>query len=152
MHNTPVAESLRKALADTYALALKTQNFHWNVTGPQFHDLHALFETQYTDLQAAADLIAERLRALGVRAPGGLGILASLSTISDGDEQAQAGTMVRQLRDDQLKIIATLKDVFARAEKHGDDASADLAIERLQQHQKNCWMLSAILGEEAPQG
>jgi starvation-inducible DNA-binding protein len=152
MHNTPVAEALKKALADTYTLALKTQNFHWNVTGPQFSSLHVLFETQYTDLQAAVDIIAERIRALGVKAPGGFKAFAGLTRISDGDEQAPAESMVRQLRDDQLKIASTFRDVFALAEQYSDDASADLAIERQQQHQKNSWMLSAILGEDAPQG
>ncbi len=152
MHNNPVAEALKKVLADSYALALKTQNFHWNVTGPQFNSLHALFEAQYTDLHAAVDVIAERIRTLGAKAPGGLKAFSALSSISEGDENASADAMVRQLRDDQLVIVATLKNAFAAAENHGDDVSADVAIERMQIHQKNAWMLSAILGEETPQG
>jgi starvation-inducible DNA-binding protein len=150
MHNHPVAEALKQALADSQSLALKTQNFHWNVTGPQFPGLHQLFETQYTDLQAAIDLVAERIRALGVRTPGGLGVYSRLSHIADGDENATAEQMVRTLRDDQLVIVGTLKTVLELAQKHSDDVSSDLMVERLQQHQKNAWMLSSILGEESP--
>jgi starvation-inducible DNA-binding protein len=65
-----IANGLSKLLADTYTLYLKTHNFHWNVTGPMFQTLHLMFETQYTELALAVDLIAERIRSLGVYAPG----------------------------------------------------------------------------------
>ncbi|HJT06289.1 MAG TPA: DNA starvation/stationary phase protection protein, partial [Stellaceae bacterium] len=64
-----IAACLSKLLADTYTLYLKTQGFHWNVVGPRFHDLHKLFEEQYNELAAANDEIAERIRALGAKAP-----------------------------------------------------------------------------------
>ena len=65
-----IAEGLSRLLADTYTLYLKTHNFHWNVKGPMFQTLHLMFETQYTELALAVDMIAERIRALGFPAPG----------------------------------------------------------------------------------
>src|ERR1700741_5334962 len=76
-----IAEGLSRLLADTYTLYLKTHNFHWNVTGPMFNTLHLMFETQYTELALAVDLIAERIRALGVAAPGSYKEYANRSSI-----------------------------------------------------------------------
>ena len=85
-----VAKGLSKLLADSYSLYLKTHNYHWNVTGPQFNSLHAMFETQYTELAAAVDEIAERIRALGHLAPGSYTEFAKLSSIKDGDNTKSA--------------------------------------------------------------
>ena len=95
-----VAEGLSKLLADSYSLYLKTHNYHWNVTGPQFNSLHTMFETQYTELAAAVDEIAERIRALGHLAPGSYTEFAKLSSIKDGDNTKSANEMIKDLARD----------------------------------------------------
>src|SRR5436309_11385214 len=92
-----IAQGLARLLADTYTLYLKTHNFHWNVTGPMFQTLHLMFETQYTELAAAVDLIAERIRALGSPAPGTYGEFSRLSSIKEPDGVPNAQEMIRQL-------------------------------------------------------
>ncbi len=151
MSNTPLTDALKVVLADSYALYLKTQNFHWNVTGPNFKSLHDLFEEQYTDLAAAIDEIAERIRTLGEKAPGSFSSFSKTTSIKDGDEEANADTMVRQLRDDQHTISAALNRALHIAEQQDDEVTVDMMIERLSVHEKNGWMLSAILGEEVNQ-
>ena len=150
MSNKPVVEALKNVLAESYALYLKTQNYHWNVTGPQFRELHLTFEEQYTDLADAIDILAERIRALGEKAPGGFKVFQKLSTIADGDEENDAKTMTRQLRDGQLAVVRVLKQAYDLSEKHEDSATGDILNKRIQQHETNAWMLSAILGEEMP--
>ena len=148
MSNNPVASILKQALADSYALYLKTQNFHWNVVGPHFRSLHLTFEEQYTDLQTAIDVLAERIRALGEKSPGGFKSFQKLTSISDGDEETDAEDMVAILRDDNQTVVRTLKEALQACDKHGDDATADFLTERIQQHEKNAWMLASTLGEE----
>ena len=89
-----VAKGLSKLLADSYSLYLKTHNYHWNVTGPQFNSLHTMFETQYTELAAAVDEIAERIRALGHLAPGSYTEFAKLASIKDGDNTTSANALI----------------------------------------------------------
>lgn len=144
---TGIAEGLAKALAGTYALALKTQNFHWNVTGPRFHSLHALFEEQYTDLAAATDDLAERIRALGGVAPGGLARFANLSPIEDAPEVPPgADVMVTTLAADHDTLSRTLRALVVEAADIGDEATADLLTGRLATHEKAGWMLRATAG------
>lgn len=149
--NQPVAYALKKVLADSYALYLKTQNYHWNVTGPHFRSLHLMFEEQYTELAAAIDVIAEHIRILGEKAPGSFEAFQTLSTLSDGDENADAGRMVRDIRDDQLALSRMLKDAVALAQRHHDEATIDLLIGRIRAHEKNAWMLSSFMNEEMMQ-
>lgn len=92
-----IAAGLSRLLADTYTLYLKTHNFHWNVTGPQFNSLHLMFEGQYTELALAVDLIAERIRALGEPAPGSYSAYVKLSSIAEADGVPGANDMVRIL-------------------------------------------------------
>ena len=92
-----IAGELAKLLADTYTLYLKTHAFHWNVTGPMFNTLHLMFETQYTELWAAVDLIAERIRTLGHPAPGSYAQFAKLGSIAEETGVPRAEDMVRQL-------------------------------------------------------
>ena len=141
MSNKPVAEALKTVLADTYALYLKTQNYHWNVEGPQFKSLHGLFEEQYTDLAAAIDEIAERIRALGEKAPGTMKAYGALTSIKEGDENLDAKKMVKELEADQGVIAASLKKALAVAQKADDEVTADLMIGRLTVHEKAAWML-----------
>ena len=141
-----IAEGLSRLLADTYTLYLKTHNFHWNVTGPQFNSLHLMFEGQYTELALAVDLIAERIRALGEPAPGSYSAFAKLSTIKEADGVPNATDMVRILAEDQLAIVRTARSVFPLADAARDEPTADLLTQRMQVHEKTAWMLRANLG------
>jgi starvation-inducible DNA-binding protein len=139
------AEALSHLLADSYTVYLKTHNFHWNVTGPMFTTLHTLFETQYTELALAVDEIAERIRALGVRAPGSYREFAELATVKDAEGTPSATEMIRILVDDLATVTASARAVFAAAEAAGDQASGDLAVRRMDVSEKNAWMLRSHL-------
>ena len=142
-----VAEGLSRLLADSYTLYLKTHSFHWNVTGPMFQTLHLMFETQYNELALAVDLIAERIRALGLPAPGSYKQYAKLTTIEEADGTPPAREMIRQLVLGQEAVVRTARTVFGAAEKAGDDASVDLLTQRIQLHEKTAWMLRSLLEE-----
>ncbi len=141
-----IAAGLSRLLADTYTLYLKTHNFHWNVTGPQFNSLHLMFETQYTELALAVDLIAERIRALGEPAPGSYSAYAALATVKEADGVPDANEMLRQLAEDQLTVVRTARAVFPAADEAHDEPTADLLTQRMQVHEKTGWMLRATLG------
>jgi starvation-inducible DNA-binding protein len=140
-----VAEALNSVLADTYALYMKTHSFHWNVTGPQFHTLHTMFEEQYREMWTALDEIAERVRALGVFAPASGKQFAELSAIDSADTEPPAATaMVERLLSDHETLIKRARDGLAIAEEAGDAASADLLTVRIQSHEKTAWMLRSM--------
>ena len=138
-------DTLRHLLADTYCLLIKTHNYHWNVTGPHFGSLHALFETQYNELFLAVDEIAERLRALGAKAPGGPHVFQDLSSIDAGGDSEAALQMVEILAGDNSTLSTTARTVLKAAEAIDDDATADLAIRRIETHDKVQWMLRSFL-------
>jgi len=140
-----IAHGLSRLLADSYTLYLKTHNFHWNVTGPMFNTLHLMFETQYTELATAVDLIAERIRALGMSAPGSYADFASLSSIKDAQGVPRAEDMIRELVEGQEAVVRTAREVFPLVEKASDEPSADLLTQRMQVHEKNAWMLRSML-------
>lgn len=137
-----VAQNLKQVLADSYALYLKTQNYHWNVTGPNFAALHALFEAQYTDLAAAVDLIAERIRALGEKAPASFSYYAEQTVISEGNEKETAPGMISDLVNSNQCLLGSLKKARAAATEFGDVATEGLMVERITVHEKNVWMLT----------
>jgi len=112
-----IADGLSHLLADTYTLYLKTHNFHWNVTGPMFNTLHLMFEGQYTELALAVDSIAERIRALGVYAPGSYREFAKLSSIPEADGIPAAEEMIRQLVEGQEAVVRTAREIFLGAER-----------------------------------
>jgi starvation-inducible DNA-binding protein len=145
MSNNPVAEILKKVLASSYILSLKTQNYHWNVKGPHFKQLHDLFGEQYNELNTAIDDIAERIRALGINAPANYSIYQSLSEIKDGKEDQDSASMVKDLANDQKKIVDDLNIAIEVAQKAGDESTADLAIGRITAHEKNRWMLESSI-------
>ena len=140
-----IAAGLSRLLADSYTLYLKTHNYHWNVTGPQFNTLHQMFETQYTELAAAVDEIAERIRALGVRAPGSYTEYSQLTSIEEGDGKESAEDMIRQLAIGQETVVRTAREVFPAADTANDEPTADLLTQRMQIHEKNAWMLRSML-------
>ncbi len=140
-----VVEELSRLLATSYTLYLKTHNFHWNVTGPMFTTLHTLFETQYTELALAVDEIAERIRALGARAPGSYTEFARVSAVKEAEGTPPAADMVRALVADQAAVVAAARAVVEAATAAHDEASADLGVRRMQIHEKNAWMLRSHL-------
>lgn len=143
--NHAVVESLNKLLADSYVLLLKTQNYHWNVTGPHFSALHVMFENQYNDLFPAIDEIAERIRALGHKAPGNFSTFARLATVKEETATPGPDEMIKSLVQDNQTLADSCEAVIKAAEEIGDEGSADLAVGRLRYHHKTVWMLKAHL-------
>ncbi|KAB2903373.1 MAG: DNA starvation/stationary phase protection protein [Kofleriaceae bacterium] len=143
-----IADGLSKLLADTYTLYLTTHNFHWNVTGPMFNTLHAMFMTQYTELWNAVDPIAERIRSLGFPAPGSYGQFGKLSSIPDAPATPpKALQMVAVLVEGHEAVARTARRVFPLADKAGDEPTADLLTQRLTVHEQTAWMLRSLLEE-----
>lgn len=140
-----IAEGLSRVLADTYTLYLKTHNFHWNVTGPQFNTLHTMFMEQYTELWNAVDLVAERIRALGHPAPGSYKAFSKLSSIGEADGVPKATDMLKQLVAGHEAVAKTMRKVFPSAEAAHDQPTMDLLTQRLQVHEKTAWMLRSML-------
>jgi len=140
--NDHVVEALSKLLADTYTLYLKTHNYHWNVTGPMFH---TLFETQYTEYALAVDEIAERIRAIGARAPGSYTEFAELASVKEDRGSPPAMEMIGNLVADQEATVASARKIVEVAEAAGDQATADLGVRRIETHEKNAWMLRSHL-------
>lgn len=142
-----IAGGLSKLLADSYTLYLKTHNYHWNVTGPMFNTLHLMFEQQYNELALAVDQIAERIRALGHPAPGSYKAFAGLTKIQEEEGVPSAEDMIRQLVIGQETVVRTAREVFPLADEAHDEPTADLLTQRMQLHEKNAWMLRAMLGK-----
>ena len=140
-----IAAGLGKLLADSYGLYLETHNFHWNVTGPMFQTLHVMFETQYTELAVAVDIIAERIRSLGFPAPATYSEFMRLSSIKDVQGVPRADEMLRLLVDGQEAVVRTARSLFPLVEKASDQATADLLTQRIQLHEKTAWMLRSLL-------
>jgi starvation-inducible DNA-binding protein len=141
-----IAKGLNALLADTYTLYLTTHNFHWNVTGPMFNTLHAMFMVQYTELWNAVDPIAERVRALGFPAAGSYGQFGKLSSLKDAPATPpKALDMVRILVEGHEAVARTARGVFPLADKASDEPTADLLTQRLTVHEQAAWMLRSRL-------
>ena len=141
-----IADGLSRLLADTYTLYLTTHNFHWNVTGPMFNTLHAMFMAQYTELWNAVDPIAERIRALGHTAPGSYAQFGRLASIKDAPaEPPKALDMVRILCEGHEAVARTARSVFPLADRANDEPTADLLTQRLAIHEQTAWMLRSLL-------
>lgn len=140
-----IAEGLSRLLADEYTLYLKTHSFHWNVTGPMFNTLHLMFEQHYTEAALAVDLVAERIRALGLPAPGTYKQFVALSSIDEEPGVPEWKEMVKQLVRGHEACVRTARTVFPAAEVAGDEPSCDLLTQRMQLHEKTAWMLRSLL-------
>jgi starvation-inducible DNA-binding protein len=140
-----IASSLAKVLADSYSLYLKTHNFHWNVTGPMFNALHLMFESQYTELALAVDLIAERIRALGFIAPATYTEFIKLTSIKEHTGDIEATKMIKYLIEAHEIVIKTSRSMLAQVEKSDDQVTLDLLTQRLQVHEKTVWMLRSLV-------
>ncbi|MFD2741642.1 Dps family protein [Sulfitobacter aestuarii] len=141
-----VADALSEALAATYRLVLKSHMYHWNVTGPHFLTVHELTEAQYTDMFAAADVLAERIRALGKPAAIEPAHLAARSEGRDADVSLSAEEMLRDLLSDHERLAARMRALVGTAEAAEDPVTADLATTRADFHEKAAWMLRATAG------
>jgi starvation-inducible DNA-binding protein len=143
-----VAAGLAKLLAETYTLYLTTHNFHWNVTGPMFNSLHAMFMAQYTELWTAVDPIAERIRSLGHPAPGSYAQFAKLSGLPDAPATPpKAMAMVKLLMQGHEAVARTARALLPAVDKAGDEPTADLLTQRLTVHEQTAWMLRSLLEE-----
>jgi starvation-inducible DNA-binding protein len=136
-------KSLETTLANTYALYLKTQNYHWHVRGPQFKSLHELFEMQYQELAEAVDQIAERILMMGHKAPATFNEFNRLKSIKDGDSSIGANQMVSELADDNSILIKNLNQAVKLAQEDNDEGTINLLTERISAHEKAHWMLEA---------
>lgn len=141
-----IANSLAKLLAETYTLYLKTHKYHWNVTGPMFQTLHTMFETQYNELALAVDEIAERIRVLGVKAPGSYTEFAKLSEVKgDANVDAEATAMVSQLLADHEQVTRTAKSILPQLDGANDEGTNSLLGARIEYHEKTAWMLKSLI-------
>jgi starvation-inducible DNA-binding protein len=141
-----ITAGLSRLLADTYTLYLTTHNFHWNVTGPMFNSLHAMFMTQYTELWTAVDPIAERIRSLGHAAPGSYAAFGQLSSVPDAPATPpKALEMVRILVEGHEAVARTARSLYPVVDKAGDEPTADLLTQRLTVHEQAAWMLRSLL-------
>ncbi|KTD57864.1 Dps family protein [Legionella shakespearei] len=140
-----VIKKLEVALADTYALYLKTQNYHWHVKGPQFKSLHELFEMQYKELAEAVDQVAERLLMMGHKAPATFTDLNNLKTIKDGNSSLSANQMVTELANDNSILVKDLNQAIKIAQENNDEGTITLLSDRIAAHQKAHWMLAASM-------
>lgn len=140
-----IAHGLAKLLADSYTLYLKTHNFHWNVTGPMFNTLHMMFEEQYTELATAVDQIAERIRSLGMPAPGSYAEFLQLTDIKEAEGVPSANEMIQQLVEGHECVIRSARNMIPHVADAHDEGSADLLTGRLEVHEKTAWMLRSLL-------
>ena len=140
-----IAHGVSTLLADTYTLYLMTQNFHWNVTGPNFRQLHAMFEDHYVELAEAVDEIAERVRALGFKAPGTYKEFMKLTSIQEANSDLDATQMIKMLMEGHEIISRKSKEVIEVASNFQDEATIDLISSRMKAHEKTAWMLNSFL-------
>lgn len=139
-----IADGLAKVLADTYRLTFKTHAFHWNVEGPLFYSIHNLTEGQYEDMFAAADELAERMRAIGQMAPMTMAEIMEQSVISDAVDAPSAGQMCAMLADDHERVAKRLHALIKIAADANDPVTEDMATQRSAFHEKSAWMLRAL--------
>ena len=145
-----VCKGLSKLLSDSYLLYLKTQNYHWNVTGPQFQALHLLFEKQYQDLALAVDTIAERIRALGEFAPGSFTAFCKMTSIKEEIGIPTAEEMIQNLVQGHEAVVTTARETISLTDACEDDVTADLLVERMNVHEKAAWMLRSMISPNKP--
>jgi starvation-inducible DNA-binding protein len=139
-----IAGGLKRLLADSYTLYLQSHNFHWNVSGPQFRELHLMFEEHYTELATAVDEIAERILTLGTPAPGTYKALAELSALEEVEGVPKAENMVKILLTGHERVVKTCREALQAAQAGGDESSAALISDRMRIHEKTAWMLRSL--------
>lgn len=138
-----VFNQLSIIMADTYALYLKTQNYHWHVRGPQFKGLHQLFEEQYKELAEAVDTIAERIRTIGYNVPATFKEFEALKRIKDGNPNISANQMVSELAHDHDALVKDLNQAIVLTQEENDEGTVNLLSDRIEAHEKARWMLDS---------
>jgi len=139
---TDIAAGMTALVADVFALYLKTKNFHWHVSGPNFNEYHRLFDQQGDELFAMIDAAAERVRKLGGRTIRSVGHIARLQRVLDNDADfVTPADMLAELRDDNMQLAARLREVHALCDEHGDVASAGLLETWIDQAEGRVWFL-----------
>lgn len=142
-----VCDILNRTLSDEYVLYTKTRNFHWNVVGPDFSELHKFFEAQYEELDAIIDEVAERVRALGGISLGSLKEFSARTRFTEPPAaKLEAKSMLAALLADHEALVQALRrDLTDCAENHGDAGTSDFLTGIMEQHEKMAWMLRAYL-------
>jgi len=136
-------QAMKVAFASEYAFAIKTQNFHWNVEGSDFYELHLMFERIYLEVYGAIDPFAENIRKLGAYTPASFGRFSMLTEIDDETQILAPGAMVNELLSDSDKMVKLLKMVYDAAERAGEHGLSNFLAERMDAHRKHSWMLRA---------
>lgn len=137
--------ALKIAFASEYAFALKAQNFHWNVEGPLFPQLHTLFETIYTEVYGSIDTFAENIRKTGAYTPASFQRFSMLTLVDDETQILPAESMVLELLEDSTKMSEMFQVVFRAAEELGEHGLSNFLADRQDAHQKHSWMLRSTL-------
>ncbi|CAB4133633.1 Dps DNA-binding ferritin-like protein (oxidative damage protectant) [uncultured Caudovirales phage] len=138
-------KALKIAFASEYAFALKAQNFHWNVEGPLFPQLHMLFDTIYSEVYESIDPFAENIRKIGAFTPASFSRFSVLTMIDDETEILHADQMVAELLQDSEKMQEMFKIVFMAAEELGEHGLSNFLADRQDAHAKHSWMLRSTL-------
>lgn len=138
-------KALKIAFASEYSFYLKAQNYHWNVTGPFFVQLHDLFGKIYEEVGDSIDPFAENIRKANAFVPASFSRFSMLSQLQDQTEIIDDGDMVTELLQDSDKMVKILKIVFDKATELGEDGLADFLAGRMDAHRKHSWMLRAII-------
>jgi len=142
-----ITDGLSKVLSDSYCLMIMMHNYHWNVRGKNFRQIHLLTEEQYTEIFEAVDVIAERIRSLGFLAPGSLSEFQKYSTLKEPDARASENQMIADLIQGHEHLAKTSRTLIGKADAVSDEATADLLTERTEVHEKSAWMLRSMLEE-----
>ncbi len=143
--SNPILVRLAAAMADTYALCLKTQGYHWNVEGRTFYQLHTLFEVQYKEMIDAVDELAERIRALGGYAPSTFAMMRHMTSVEMDERILSSAQMVEHLVKAHTTVCESLRHALGMAREVNDPVSEDLLVERLRVHETQRWMLESLL-------
>jgi DNA-binding ferritin-like protein (oxidative damage protectant) len=137
-----ISAELNALLADTFALYLKTKNFHWHMSGPRFRDLHLLLDEQATEIFAITDDIAERVRKIGGTTLHSIGHIARLQRLADNDADfVTPQDMIAELREDNMRYIAFLRETHAACDEYGDVATASLIENWIDEAERRAWFL-----------
>lgn len=143
-----VAEILEATLADEMVLLVKTRNFHWNITGPDFGELHKFLDDQYTQLAEYVDEVAERIRTIGEYAPGSMAQFVKLARLKENQQgKLKAREMLAELLADHQTLIRSLREDLDSVDKHGDAGTSDYLTGLMESHEKMAWMLRSYLEE-----
>ncbi len=144
-----VAEALNGILADSFALYLKTKNFHWHVSGPHFRDYHLMFDEHAGQILGTTDVIAERVRKNGHRTLTSIGDISKRQSIADNDDvKVAAADMLDELRSDNLKLVAKLREAKELASDAGDNATDGLLDDWTDQAEERAWFLLEIAQQD----